>query len=90
MPADFSLAMSALSSSIVFGGAVMPAFSNRSLRYQKPTTWSENGTPYCLPSTCQPPAAAPTWLIQGCAALGDVHHLAGRDLRAIWPPPHCW
>src|SRR3954466_16103281 len=49
MPADLSFATSPLSSSIVAGGASIPALSNRSLRYQNPTRWRSNGTPNCLP-----------------------------------------
>src|SRR3954454_4561017 len=54
MPASLSFWTSALRSSSVLGGSVMPAFSNRSLRYQKPTTCWLYGAPYCLPSVCQP------------------------------------
>ncbi len=39
MPAVLSFVSSASSWLSVWGGVVMPAFWNRSFRYQKPTTW---------------------------------------------------
>ena len=62
MPLAFSLAMSAYNWSIVVGGELMPAFWNRSLRYQNPTTCVSYGRPYRLPFSCQPAAAGPTCL----------------------------
>ena len=38
----------------------MPAFSKSILLYQKPTTPTENGSAYVLPSTCQPATEPPT------------------------------
>ena len=44
MSAALSLAMASYHSSIVVGGAVMPACSKSSVLYQTPTTPSENGS----------------------------------------------
>ena len=68
----------------------MPAFSNRSLRYQKPTMCRLNGTPYCLPSTAQPSAAEPIVLTSPASGLVMSITLPERICVASWPPPHCW
>src|SRR4030095_2561097 len=60
-----SLVISALRSSNVVGGAVMPAWVKTSLLYQKPSTPKLYGRPYCLPSTDQILAAAPMLATSG-------------------------
>ena len=58
----------------------MPACSKSALLYQKPTTPTENGSPYVLPSTCQPATEPPIFSIVVGGRLGDVLDQAGLDL----------
>ena len=76
-----SLATSALSSSMVVGGAVMPALANRSLLYQNRRRAGRTGCRTACRSTCQP------WRRRRVAdpagdRRGDVHDLARGDLAA--------
>src|SRR4051812_40306839 len=90
MPAAFSFAMSAMNAVQFVGPPLMPAFLKRSLLYQKPTTPRLNGTPYCLPFTCQPAAAPPIVLIHGFTYFVRSATLCAFTWSTSSPPPHCW
>lgn len=66
---------------MVFGGSVIPASENRSLRYQKPTKCCSNGTPYCLPSTCQFSPNLPV--------VAEIHDFVASVMSATLPEVIC-
>jgi hypothetical protein len=75
---------------MVAGGVVMPAFWKSSLLYQKPTMPRLYGTPYCLPSVCQPAAEPPRLSIQSFDPSVRSMTLPEFTWSAMLPPPHCW
>src|SRR3954454_7347574 len=91
MPAALSLSTSASNSSHVAGGAVMPAWVNRSLLYQKPIIPRSQGTPYCLPLYWYW-LSAPGLIVSFHDAMASVMSwsLPASAWAAMVPPPHDW
>ena len=90
MFAAFSLATSAMNCGQVVGVEVIPACLKSALLYQKPTTPTLYGTPYCWPFTCQPAADAADGLDPRRDVLGDVATLPAFTWSTSAPPPHSW
>src|SRR5688572_23177029 len=85
-----SLTTASFSSANVVGGAAMPACVNSCLLYQTPSMPIRYGRPYCLPSTCQMPAALP--MLATSALVCSVMSLRypASTCSRISPPPHAW
>src|SRR5665213_101821 len=90
MPAVFSFATSLRKSGHVVGGDEMPALAKRSLLYQKPTTPTLYGMPYCWPLTCQPAADPPMFLIHDFTYLVRFATFPAFTSSTRRPPPHSW
>src|SRR5215467_5529747 len=90
MPCARSWASSDSSWGMVVGGLVIPAFWNRSLRYQKPTTCRSYGTPYHFPSVCHAVAGLPSEPIHEDTSLEMSASFPDWTWVACCPLPHCW
>src|SRR5215470_569815 len=90
MPCARSWTSSDSSWGMVVGGLVIPAFWNRSLRYQKPTTCRSYGTPYHFPLVCHAVAGLPSVPIHEDTSLEMSASFPDWTWVACCPLPHCW